>query len=115
MPQCEAKRGFFVLYDCTKEAAVQCSGCKRHLCNEHHLPGDPRCLECEAKRKESDHEMVEVYRERHQMHRNENQRTIHLGSGLGDYYDRYDIHSFNLALASVADLSDAPDESFFDS
>lgn len=131
---CEAKRGFFTLYDCGKPSAVVCTGCKRPLCAEHHPEKLSVCLECEAKKHggidfptvEKDYDtsgveekplqnLLAAYKNRQQSLSKEKGKAIYLGKNLNDYYKPYDLRSFDIELSNIADLSDSPDEVFFDS
>lgn len=130
---CDAKRGFFTLYDCGKPAPAQCSACKRNLCSEHFPKGISRCVECAAKAKMSSqfansdkaeieaearssyHDLMVAYRNRETQLKKNKGSSIYLGKNLGAYYQHFDIRSFDIELSSIADMSDSPDEVFFDS
>lgn len=122
---CEAKRGFFTLYDCPKPADETCNKCKRKLCHEHKPLGDSLCLECVAKGKtikKSEKEEVSardhlvnayVYRNK-ALHDNKG-TTIYFGHELTSYYSAFDLRSFDIELSRIAEMTDSPDEIFFDS
>lgn len=127
---CQAKRGFFTLYDCGKASVSECTGCGRALCAEHFPEKLPACLECEAKRQpalqfstseshnkqvESPyHDLLTAYSLRNTSLEKADS-ALYLGQTLGDYYQSYDLRSFDIELSNIADLADSPDEIFFDS
>jgi len=118
MKQCESKRGFFVLYDCQKESMKICPDCNRHLCLEHYQQSDDLCLECQAKSAKidkNDYSQVSGYKIRQRRLSDNDTSVFYFGTELGAYYDSYDIRSFDMELANVADMADSPDEIFFDS
>jgi|GEM_PF-3511929 len=131
-PACDAKRGFFTLYDCGKSSQAQCSSCQRQLCLEHFPQKLSRCLECEAQALTpapalaSEHEtaesvpqthldLIKAYQQRDQLLTEHKGSAIYLGTNLGQYYQAYDLRSFDIELSNISDLADSPDEVFFDS
>ena len=129
---CEAKRGFFTLYDCGKEARVRCKSCQRQLCLEHFPVKQSQCLECEAKSKQQvaftnsgnyqkrqetvpHQDLLAAYHKRDKCLSDKDRKDIYLGRNLSDYYKAYDLRSFDVELSNIADLADSPDEVFFDS
>ena len=116
MSSCQAKRGFFTLYDCPKEGTKQCPTCHRQLCEEHFPNSLTECVECAAKQTEpSDNVVVHSYQVRHKNLLNSSTSNIYFGSNLNDYYDQYDLRAFDIELSNLGDLVDSPDEIFFDS
>lgn len=116
MSQCEAKRGFFTLYDCTKEANRTCAECGRTVCNEHMSIKQSICYECLAKSMSAiDEPHIHAYQLRHVMLTQHKGQSIHFGTELSEYYDLYDISSFDIKLAKITEMADSPDELFFDS
>jgi len=121
MNTCEAKRGFFTLYDCPKDVCVQCSECKRQLCAEHSDKEKQLCLECIAKK--SDHENSldsasltrQAYQARSKSMADKRENTVYFGSDLHSYYSKSNIRSFDIELSELSELSDSPDELYFDS
>ena len=115
MSQCQGKRGFYTLYDCGKRAVGACSVCERSLCGEH-LSNSGVCYECIAASKQAQENLnVRPYAMRHRMYLNKNFQPVHFGIELSSYYDQYDVDSFNIELASIADMAGSPDELFYDS
>ena len=122
MKQCQAKRGFFSLYDCPKQGVSTCKRCRRLLCHEH-LPQNRKiCYECasQAKLKTADSysidkQITDTYRLRTEHLKNKDNKTIYFGTDLGDYYSSYDIRTFDIELSNIADMADSPDELYFDS
>ena len=115
---CQAKRGFFTLYDCPKESAQQCDDCGRKLCLEHQPKSNNFCLECVAKKKNTDEikdPLVQSYSIRDTMMKDKEYKPIYLGKSISEYYSSYDIRAFDVELASIADMADSPDELFYDS
>lgn len=116
MSLCQAKRGFFTLYDCPKEAVNTCSGCDRTLCLEHFPQKNKKCLEClAAEVKNTKDVAVKSYQERHKTLSHEGTASIYIGSDLTSFYDQYDLRSFDIELSNIGDMADSPDEIFFDS
>lgn len=116
MSSCQAKRGFFTLYDCPKESVRECPTCHRQLCDEHFPSTLTECVECAAKQsEESDNIVVRSYQVRHQNLIKKSTSNIYFGHQLSDYYDRYDLRAFDIELSNIGDLVDSPDEIFFDS
>ena len=130
-PACDAKRGFFTLYDCGKPSQAQCSSCERQLCFEHFPQKLSRSLECEAQAltpaSASEHQssaepasethldLIKAYQQRDQLLTEHKGSAIYLGTNLGQYYQAYDLRSFDIELSNISDLADSPDEVFFDS
>lgn len=123
MKNCQAKRGFFTLYDCGKEDRAVCLTCKRSLCHEHFPEDMKECLECFALKNSfidketpmSRQHLVTAYKARQNMLRENKGKTIFLGSDLDQFYSQYDLRSFDLELSSIAEMADSPDEIYFDS
>ncbi len=118
MKTCESKRGFFILYDCKKESTDICPECKRHLCPEHFQISEKICYECQAKsvsNEKDTYSQLESYRIRQKRLSDDERTVFYFGTDLGSYYDSYDIRSFDMELANIADMDDSPDEIFFDS
>ena len=131
---CEAKRGFFTLYDCGKPATKTCSLCQRSLCGEHFPKQLNCCIECEAESLDNIafttlddepeilpeqarplHNLVAAYRSRREYLIKEKGKSIYLGQNLHQYYTPFDLRSFDTELSQVEELADSPDEVFFDS
>jgi len=116
MSLCQAKRGFFTLYDCPKESKKQCTTCQRNLCEEHFPNTFSKCVECSAKVKDtSDNVVIRSYQVRHQNLLRKSTSNIYFGDSLTEYYDQYDLRAFDLELGSLSEMVDSPDEIFFDS
>lgn len=116
MSLCQAKRGFFTLYDCPKDVSKTCEECNRELCTEHFPDTLTLCIECVAKQNaDSDNLAVRSYQIRHENLLKKETSPIYFGTNLTDYYDQYDLRSFDMELSNIADMADSPDEIFFDS
>ena len=116
--KCHAKRGFFTLYDCGKDAQKQCSHCQRFLCHEHFPREQEICLECQAQRtsaKNSSDLIVSTYRERHDLMSSASYKPIYYGTDLIKYYSAYDARAFDVELSSLTEVQDSPDELYYDS
>ncbi len=97
MSSCQAKRGFFTLYDCPKLADKTCSKCNRELCNEHFPDSLTACVECTAKQQtNSDNLAVRSYQVRHQNLLKKEPSNIYFGKNLTEYYDQYDLRAFDI-------------------
>lgn len=116
MSLCQAKRGFFTLYDCPKESTKNCPTCERELCEEHFPASLEKCVECSAVIKNaSNNGVIRSYQLRHENLLQKNASNIYFGDSLSEYYDQYDLRAFDIELGNLSDMVDSPDEIFFDS
>jgi hypothetical protein len=140
---CAVRRGFFVLRDCGEPPVGICSQCQRSVCLAHSagaatgligsaLAGDSAlraaadslvCLECQSRqiamtdptRRSSwrDTSGSDYYSYRHGYYSTYGYNPIYTGSRQDDYYDDYDIRSFDQdsqAAPAEQDSSDVDSE-----
>lgn len=123
MPRCRVRQGFFVLSDCTRNAASSCPACQRPVCADHFVEDADRCADCYGK---ADTDLAAedahfAYQARARMYREYAYRPVYWGRYRHDtYYSEFEMRDFEGAsaymgdgLANGGDLDDAGD--FYDS
>lgn len=128
MARCAVKRGFFVLRDCAELAPAVCTACSRPMCPAHTSLAGSVCVECSARQEElSEDDMRRrlddvdwwadaraPYYYRHRYYSREHYRPVNLGT-LDDYYDDYDVRSFEKGETEALDAEAESPAGFPDS
>lgn len=128
MNECMSRQGFFSLRPCGEPAATSCATCGRMVCASHLSPGSgfTSCLDCVARGVEGNvlnppgnqtgDEREWAYGYRRGYYASHSYSPFYDGDdGDDDYYDDYDLRSFDRDLGSTSagaagtDADDAPD------
>ena len=83
------------------------------------MPGET-CLECSAQvwKQDKGYDSRLLTENAYKVRKDslkENSQTIYFGKDLGTYYSDYDISAFDVEFSDLAEMSDSPDEIYFDS
>jgi len=121
MSQCQSKRGFFSLRDCSQPAIAQCATCQRAMCHEHSSVESKftQCRDCWARAQQTDSGDGDygdgwAYNYRHRYY-SSGYSPIYTGHHYHHYYDDYDTRSFDKREGEIDDGSDNPSAGFGDS
>lgn len=117
MVKCKVRKGLFVLSDCKRAAAQQCTRCSRPVCERHAVPADTShdllCADCYARLGGGDDDSVYAYR--HSYYQRSHFHPIYTGVYYDSYYDEYDMRSFDQDMVNEGEFDEDRDASFFDS